>query len=88
MERRFSQNYLGIDTNPQRVDYARRLYPEYTFKVLRGNKLPVSSDSFDNILVIAVLHHMPSAELSNYLPEFRRVLKPGGAVLVIEPCFF
>lgn len=82
------ENYLGIDANPDRVNYARRLYPDYAFEVLKGSRLPVSSNSVDYILVIAVLHHISSQDLTVYLQEFRRVLKPDGAILAMEPCFF
>lgn len=81
-------NYLGIDPDPKRVDYARHLYPEHRFDVLQEKRLPVVNKSVDYILIIAVLHHIPSEELSDYLQKFHRVLKSYGKILVIEPCFF
>jgi ubiquinone/menaquinone biosynthesis C-methylase UbiE len=82
------RDYLGLDIDPNRVDYARRLNPSYRFQTLQGNRLPVSDRSKDLILIIAVLHHIPNAELHEYVKEFQRVLKPNGSILVIEPCFF
>lgn len=81
-------NYMGIEPDPRRVAYARRMYPGYQFHVLNENRLPVADQSMDYILIIAVLHHIPLAELPAYLDEFRRVLTPGGKILVMEPCFF
>lgn len=80
-------NYLGVDPDSRRIDYARRLYPKHTFLVLKEKELPLENRSVDYILVIAVLHHIPSKELQEYLQEFRRILKPNGKVIVIEPCF-
>lgn len=81
-------NYIGIDYDFKRIDYARHLYPNYKFKVLQGNILPFFNKCIDYILIIAVLHHISSQELSGYLQEFHRVLKPDGKIIVIEPCFF
>lgn len=83
-----SANYLGVEPDPRRVAYARRLHPGYQFRVLEENRLPVADQSVDYILIIAVLHHIPMADLPRYLEEFRRVLKPYGKILVMEPCFF
>jgi len=82
------KNYLGIDSDTKRVNYARRLNPDYTFTVIKGKELPVLDDSIDSIIIIAVLHHIPSEILTSYLQEFKRVLKPNGNVLAIEPCLF
>ncbi|MBA4494570.1 class I SAM-dependent methyltransferase [Paenactinomyces guangxiensis] len=81
------KHYLGIDPDPKRVAYARRLYPDYNFAVLEGSSLPASDKSFDYILIVAVLHHIPPDTLPAYLQEFHRVLKPTGKILVMEPCF-
>lgn len=80
--------YQGYDIDPTRVDYARRFYPKYKFHVLNSRQFPIDDRSIDYILVIAVLHHVPTNELHGYLQEFRRVLKPYGKVLVLEPCYF
>lgn len=80
-------NYLGVDIDRQRVNYARRLHPDYSFAVLQKNRLPVPENSVDYILIVAVLHHIPSANLPVYLQDYHRVLKPHGKILVMEPCF-
>ena len=80
--------YIGVDCDEDRVRYAYDLYPGYRFKVLNTDYLPASDNTIDFILVVSVLHHIPSKELPLYLEEFRRVLKPGGQVIVYEPCFF
>ncbi|MBD0381046.1 class I SAM-dependent methyltransferase [Paenibacillus sedimenti] len=79
-------NYLGIDPDAKRIDYARRIYPNHNFQVLENNHLPVANESIDYLLIIAVLHHISSDEISNYMKEFQRILKPNGTIVVMEPC--
>jgi ubiquinone/menaquinone biosynthesis C-methylase UbiE len=81
-------NYIGVDCDPRRIQYAERRYPGYTFQVLREYTIPLPENTLDYVLIIAVLHHIPGGEIPFYLNEFRRVLRPNGKVLVIEPCFF
>lgn len=45
--------------------------------------LPFGGESFDAVLLLAVLEHVPSHEA--VLAEARRVLRPGGAVVVTTP---
>ncbi|MFC4766142.1 class I SAM-dependent methyltransferase [Effusibacillus consociatus] len=79
-------SYLGLDCDSQRISYAQRLYPDYSFQVFDRNRVPVADNSVDYILIVAVLHHIPSEELHAYLQEFRRILKPYGKIIVMEPC--
>lgn len=80
--------YLGLDHDEKRIEFARRLHPRYKFLVTRDDRLFLQDRSIDYILVIAVLHHIPDNKVLQYLKEFRRVLKPSGKILAIEPCFF
>lgn len=78
--------YVGVDPDEKRIDYARRMYPEHSFHVLRNHRLPAENQTVDYILIIAVLHHICSDEIAEYMNEFRRILKPGGTIIVMEPC--
>lgn len=80
--------YLGMDCDSKRIEYARKLYPDYNFCVLEENCLPAPDASADYILIVSVLHHIASHNIKNYLHEFRRVLKCEGKVLIIEPCLY
>ncbi|CAM3599284.1 Methyltransferase type 11 domain-containing protein [Marinicrinis lubricantis] len=79
-------HYVGVDPDMERVHYARRLFPQYSFQALEPPHLPVEAHSVDYILIIAVLHHIRSEEISQYMKEFDRVLKPSGTIIVMEPC--
>nr|WP_269431301.1 class I SAM-dependent methyltransferase [Paenibacillus algorifonticola] len=78
--------YVGIDPDAKRIDYAKRLYTHHAFQVLESKRFPFDNDSFDYILIIAVLHHVSSDEISSYMKEFQRILKPNGTIIVMEPC--
>lgn len=82
----YPSNYMGIDPDAKRIDFAKRLYPNHTFHVLNSKDLPVEDNSVDYILVVAVLHHISSEEISSYMKEFQRILKANGTIIVMEPC--
>src|SRR4029453_8705900 len=65
--------------------------PGLTFQVPNGEDLPFHDASFDRVPSKDSLHHMDRPELA--LLEYRRVLRPGGAALIVEanrfnPSFF
>ncbi|PZE19668.1 class I SAM-dependent methyltransferase [Paenibacillus xerothermodurans] len=77
--------YIGVDPDAARVNYAKSLYPGHNFRVLKDSRLPVDNGMIDYILIIAVLHHISSDEIAQYMKEFTRVLKPTGMIIVMEP---
>ena len=81
-------NYFGVDNDYRRIHYAKLLNPEYNFSVLQNHHIPSDDNSIDYILVIAVIHHIPTDVLPFYLQEFHRILKPNGKIILIEPCIF
>lgn len=78
--------YIGLDPDVRRIDYAKRVYPDHTFQAFDNNKLPVDDKSMDYIVIIAVLHHISSDDIARCMKEFKRVLKPNGTIIVMEPC--
>jgi len=57
---------------------ARALGLEATTVETSAERLPFEDESFDIVLGHAVLHHIP--DLGRAFAEFRRVLRPGGAI--------
>jgi len=53
------------------------------FVTARGQALPFVADSFDGVLCMNALHHLPSYAAA--LREIHRVLKPGGRAVFSEP---
>jgi SAM-dependent methyltransferase len=56
---------------------------EAAFIAARGQSLPFVADSFDGVLCLSALHHLPSYAAA--LREIHRVLKPGGRAVFSEP---
>ena len=77
-------NYFGTDNSEKLIEIAKSRYPGIDFQVTDGLGLPFSDNFFDKIFSIAVLHHIPSKELRiQFLREAKRVLKPGGSLILI-----
>lgn len=63
----------------------RKRYPEVTFTVGDGRRLPVRDGSVDHVLLVEVLHHVEDADA--VLDEAARVLAAGGSMLIEETEF-
>ncbi|KNF10091.1 methylase involved in ubiquinone/menaquinone biosynthesis [Gottschalkia purinilytica] len=61
---------------------------DYNFDIIQNNNLNLEDRSIDYILIMAVLHHISTQDIKEYLIEFKRVLKKDGKLVIIEPCFF
>ncbi len=73
---------LGLDAVEENIQEARRLHPEIAQRVSVADlRVPLEHPdaSFDFILCNAVIQHIdPDIALGVTLPEFARLLKPGG----------
>jgi ubiquinone/menaquinone biosynthesis C-methylase UbiE len=63
---------------------ARRAGADVTFSTGIAQQLPFPDASFDAVLVALVFHHLPRRDLPHALAEIRRVLTPGGRVLIVD----
>lgn len=77
-------SYVGIDIEPERIEYARKTYPKGEFHVMDAGAIRYPDGHFDQILVTGVLHHLSDEEVRRIVGEMRRVLRPGGRALVME----
>jgi ubiquinone/menaquinone biosynthesis C-methylase UbiE len=77
------QSYTGIDINPRYIDYAREHF-RGEFFVQDARKLSFEEGRFDEALVYGLLHHLDDSDVTAVAESLRRVVRPGGAVLVIE----
>ena len=73
---------LGVDLSPKMVAEAQRLNPEIHFH--QGNMLSLldADDSWGGIAAFYCIIHIPREQVVDALREMRRVLKPGGILLV------
>jgi SAM-dependent methyltransferase len=73
----------GIDLSMEMVKQARRLNPEIDFQ--QGNMLAlaeIADDSFGGIAAFYSIIHIPRPSLVDALLEMKRVLRPGGRLLL------
>lgn len=61
--------------------------PAAASAVAHLEKLPYTGDSFDVIVAISAMHGFAAGEPRRILDEYARVLRPGGAVCMIEPAW-
>ena len=85
---RLGGEVVGIDISTEFVSACRDTIERLGLRNARAlcapaAELPFPDDSFDVVLLIDVLHHMDAVEPA--LREVKRVLRPGGRVLVFEP---
>lgn len=72
-------DYIGLDSSPNLIRLAKRLYPEYKFIVGEITNLPFAENSFAAVFSVAVFQHLPSRKLRlRALKDIYRVLRPGG----------
>ena len=76
--------YLGIDIVPDLVDYARQFVgrPDWRFEVAKGLEIPEKDTRADMVCFFSVLTHLLHEQSYAYLQEAKRVLKPGGLIVV------
>jgi ubiquinone/menaquinone biosynthesis C-methylase UbiE len=85
---KYCRYIVGVDFSKAMVDEARRLIEtkgltNIEVKVQNSENLDFSSESFDSILCMDVLHHIP--DIKRAINNFYRVLKPKGRLLAVEP---
>ncbi len=73
----------GIDLSPDMLRIAGERVPEATFRQMDMRVLAYPDGTFDGVLAAYSLIHIPDAEVVAVLAEFRRVLRPGGVLLVL-----
>lgn len=83
--RRRGAEALGIEVEAERLARARAALGPAGLAVGSGEALPLANASLDGVLYHNSLHHLPVLQQTEALVEARRVLRPGGRVLVLEP---
>jgi SAM-dependent methyltransferase len=78
---------IGLETSAEQLAPALAHDEEHRarYVVGRAQQLPFANGSFDVVVFMRALHHVPAADLPRALTEARRVLRPGGLVYVVEP---
>ena len=80
------QKNVGIDLAPEAISFCRQ---RGLNNVRQGDirALPLSNASFDAVICSSVLYHQWVIDLDGALREMKRVLRPGGFLLINVPAF-
>ena len=73
---------VGVDLSPAMVGHARRLNPGIEFAQGDARSLDVGDGAWGGIAAFYSLIHIPPPEWAGVLGELRRVLRPGGTLLL------
>jgi len=74
--------YIGVDQSEGLIRIAKERTPGVEFHVAELTQLPFEDNSFDAIYCIAVFCHLPPESHHQALAEMKRVLKPGGKIIM------
>jgi|GEM_PF-2218352 len=71
---------MGVDVAPDRVEFAQSQYAPLRFEVCAPQGLDLPDASLDIVASIVVLPFVPDPDV--YLKDVRRVLRPGGHLVI------
>ncbi|WP_129311491.1 class I SAM-dependent methyltransferase [Streptomyces sp. L2] len=73
---------FGVDLSPVMIDVARRDHPGLRFEVGSMTDLELADESVAGLLAFWSLIHIPDEVVPGVFAHFRRVLRPGGPLLL------
>ncbi len=73
---------FGVDLSPVMIGIARETYPDLRFEVGSMDSLDLADGAVSAVVAWYSVIHAPPEHLPSYLAEFRRVLSPGGHLLL------
>ncbi|UCD01885.1 MAG: class I SAM-dependent methyltransferase [Promethearchaeota archaeon] len=72
----------GIDLSEKMLSLARKNVPSAEFIKMDMNKLEFNESTFDGIVSVYSLFHVPKEKHSEIFKKFYKILKPGGNLLI------
>lgn len=85
LEKKGYTNLSGIDYSQRAIAFARLLVPSGHFESAELSKLPYSDATFDVVFCIETVEHLIPETIDGIIREFKRVLKPGGRLVITVP---
>jgi ubiquinone/menaquinone biosynthesis C-methylase UbiE len=73
----------GVDRSPEAISVARARLPEGDFTIADVPPIPYNGGTFQAVVCFETIEHL--ADDRGFLDEIRRVMKPGGALLLSTP---
>ena len=80
--RELGLDVFGVDLSPVMIDLAREAYPDLRFEVGSMDALDLADGTLSGVLSWYSVIHAPPQDVASYIAEFRRVLAPGGHLLL------
>lgn len=75
---------VGVDLSPGMLAATRRRMPAARLARAQAGQLPFAADTFDLLWSSYLLDLIPSEEMTPLLEEFRRVLRSGGRLVLVN----
>ena len=78
------QKITAVDLDERMIEIARRKRhdPSVEYRVMDASNLDFANNTFDAVFDFGIIHHIPNWK--DCISELKRVLKPGGAVILEE----
>jgi SAM-dependent methyltransferase len=82
---RIASKVIGVDLDPTTIEHARRKYRDRNLEFLIGDclNIPCADASIDLVASFETIEHI--ADHDRFLSEIKRVLAPGGVVIISSP---
>ncbi|MFB7576569.1 class I SAM-dependent DNA methyltransferase [Streptomyces sp. NPDC056165] len=80
--RNLGLDVFGVDLSPVMIDIARETHPDLRFEVGSMDALDLADGTLRGIVAWYSVIHTPPRDIPSYFAEFRRVLAPGGHLLL------
>ena len=77
----------GIDISEEAIEYCQKNYQLPNLNYLVGNvaEIPLTDSSVDVVVSFETLEHVDEADQIRFMAEIRRILVPGGLLIVSTP---
>ena len=83
-------HYIGVDSNPSYIAAARSKYTATNVEFVCGDLFDLASFEIvpiDVVVCVGVLHHLDDETARRGLRSARALLRPGGRLVTMDPCF-
>jgi ubiquinone/menaquinone biosynthesis C-methylase UbiE len=77
------EELVAVDSSAASIEQARRSNPGVAYATSDGS-LPYGDETFDVVLAVCVIHHVPPGDWHAFAGEMHRVTRKGGLICVIE----